>query len=91
MAIASSEELVDFIARDGIVIDKNYMDLLPSEKKVSIPKNQKDLTLYLVLLRVPKEPMTVVTRDSSIGSMQTQNKKGVRFDFTHSITQILLS
>lgn len=64
--------------RDGIVVDKNYMNLLPQESKTAIPKNKNQLVLYLSLLRVPKEPTRVATKNSNTGSIQTQeSKKGV--------------
>lgn len=80
LVISAAEDFSSYIVRDGIVVDKDYMNLLPKEKKEAVPANKDQLVLYLSLLRVPKDPTTVITRDTSTNSIQThRNNKDVIF------------
>jgi len=40
--------------RDGIVVDKNYMELSPGEEKIAVGKHHAHLTLYFHLLPIHK-------------------------------------
>lgn len=72
MAITLQEHDNDFVVRDGIVIDKNYMDPVSDEKKVAIGAHHPKLTFYYHLLPIHKtvqnHNVTPATRDSIINS-----------------------
>jgi hypothetical protein len=53
-AITHLEHDNNFVARDGIVIDKNYMELSPGEQKAVVGKHNAYHTLYLHLLPIHK-------------------------------------
>jgi hypothetical protein len=71
LTISTSEDFSDYIVRDGIVIDKDYMNLLPKEHKEAVSTSKDQLVLYMTLLKVPKDPTTVITRDSAASPAQT--------------------
>ena len=55
MSITHDEHDTEFIARDGMVIDKNYMQIGPGEQRASIGKHHTHLTMYLHLLPIFKK------------------------------------
>lgn len=65
-AITHLEQDNNFIVRNGIVVDKNYMELSPGEQKVAVGKHHAYLQLFLHLLPIHKTDQNVnVTISSS--------------------------
>jgi len=90
LVISTLEDFSEYIVRDGIVIDKDYMNLLPREQKEAVSTSKNELVLYMSLQKVPKDPTTVITRDSSTSPGKTRrNDKDVLFHIMLSIIQNL--